>query len=187
MLSSILTIISLAEVTKAGYRDDETRGEHGRWASASTGGFWFNHKASRIHDISSDFSGGTNDHVGYIWATKNGTKLGLTPKEVAAIKASEEGGGPTSDAAAAALGKIDENNTRIRWVRSSGSYSISLDTSGNGANDGFIRGQDALLALDKSGHPFPLDSIVEWSYNHGDKEVRGTLRDFLSSHSYRDF
>ena len=41
-------------------------------SQVEVGGWWYHHKDGPLHDISGDIGGGTNDHVGYLWAADHG-------------------------------------------------------------------------------------------------------------------
>lgn len=87
-------------------------------------GWWLHRKSNVAHDISEDLGiTGYSDHVGFIYASENGEKLGLSQKDQEALKKFYTDAIYTQDAEVAGI-KIREN-----WIRiSTWATEIAIDT-----------------------------------------------------------
>ena len=183
---------------------DAILGETRQIGTNTFGGWWFNHATKKLHDVSSDASGGTNDHVGFVWATgdkigkhtdySNGQKLGLAPHHVDALKRGygfhHEEDHPDfatpdwdEDASEAAKELLRKNTRVTSYSRRGGNPSIGIDTLGS-HREGINKAQDAIIHLKNAGHEFHPDSTVHWEHTTPDDtqsfHKQTTLRDLMS-------
>ena len=79
-------------------------------------GAWYNMKSKRAFDVSSDAGPGTNDHMGFMWASEddsNAKKLGLKPSEIQGLKVAYESGDWDDEATTAIQAIFDRGNIRL--------------------------------------------------------------------------
>lgn len=161
------------------------------------GGWWYHHSDGSLHDVSEDIGGGTNDHVGFLWAAdNNGKKLGLDDHHVEALKRGyglhvpedhpDYGNGEWGDEASEAAQKLASENTRVMSFREkSKPHSIGIDSKS------VAHAQNALMAIHKSGVAFHPESKVTLSIGTeptAPTMVReGTIHELFQARHARDF
>ena len=79
-------------------------------------GYWY--VGGKLHDVSSDFGGGTNDHVGFLWLSdegqSHGREFGLTPGDIQVLRDFYESGDADADVGAVFTKVRESGAVRLR-------------------------------------------------------------------------